>query len=275
MRRCLYGWREGSYNFKTKLSKVEADKMSQMLEDCNKTKPREIQRAIRGLKFLEFWKGSEYRVFLLYVGVIVLKDFLSVEVYDHFLMLSSAVTILSCKEYFKYIDVADQLIKDYIETFIDIYGIDSISSNMHNLCHVVDDVKKFGPLPGISSYPFENYLGSLKSLVRHGNKPLSQISRRVTELSKLNHLNKSTTSSFPILQNEILNKIHELPMCTSIFEKILLADDFSLSSDKKNKYFMTKCGQIVSMINATCFNNIIHIYGHVIKNKTDFFLKPF
>lgn len=82
-------------------------------------------------------------------------------------MLGSAVAILSCKEYLKYIYDADQLIKDFIETFIDIYDIDSISSNLHNLCYVVDDVKKCGPLPGISSYPFENYLCSLKALVCH------------------------------------------------------------------------------------------------------------
>lgn len=37
-------------------------------------------------------------------------------------------------------------------------GIDSISSNVHNLCHLVDDVKHLGYLPSISTYPFGNIL---------------------------------------------------------------------------------------------------------------------
>lgn len=50
----------------------------------------------------------------------------------------------------KYIDVTDCLLKDYIEQFIQIYGIDSISSNVHNAAHVINDVKKFGTLSEIS-----------------------------------------------------------------------------------------------------------------------------
>lgn len=73
----------------------------------------------------------------------------------------------------------------YIKKYIELYGNDSISSNVHNLCHIVEDVRKFGPLPFISSYPFENTLGYVKRMVRHGNLPLSQVSKRLTEISDL------------------------------------------------------------------------------------------
>ena len=116
-----------------------------------------------------------------------MKDFLSVEVYEHFLMLVLAVTIISCETHLKFLSVSETLQNDYIEMYIDIYGIDSISSNVHNLCHVIDDVRKFGYLPGISSYPFENFLGYIKSLLRSGNRPLAQISKRIIENCKLIH----------------------------------------------------------------------------------------
>lgn len=38
------------------------------------------------------------------------------------------------------------------------------------------------PLPEISAYSFENELGRLGKLIRHGNKPLSQFCRRINEL---------------------------------------------------------------------------------------------
>lgn len=274
MRRCLYGWREGNYNFRTKLSKTQADEMSQMLEACNNMKPMDIQRSIRTLKCLKFWKGSEYRVFLLYLGPVILKDFLSSEVYEHFLHLNTAVTILSCKYYSEYLNIAEVLLKCYVEQFIDIYGIDSISSNVHNICHVIDDVRKFGPLPEISSYPFENHLGQIKALVRSGNLPLSQISRRIVELSTLN-FSKSTRNCCTTYVEEIINHVHDIPTCRNAYKRLHLANDFVLSNDNKNRYFMTNNGEIVSMINATFFEDKIHVYGATLKNKYNFFVKPF
>nr|CAI5848991.1 unnamed protein product [Callosobruchus analis] len=219
MRRCLHGWREGNYNFKTKLSKQQSDSISKMLEQCNQNRPLEIQRAIRRLKTLKFWKGSEYRIFLIYLGAVVLKDHLDSTVYEHFLTLSCAVIILSCKEYMRCIDTAKILIENYIKGFIKIYGADSISSNVHNLCHVIDDVKKFGPLPSISSYPFENYLGYLKSLVRHGNLPLSQMANRIIELSKLNCVTLSENRGF--LKKRVNQEWHQLPECNGIYKEYM------------------------------------------------------
>ncbi|CAH1125480.1 unnamed protein product [Ceutorhynchus assimilis] len=188
MRKCLYGWVNGSYNFRTKLSAAQIDQLSYLLEECNKRRPIEIHRAIRKLKCLKYWKGTEYRTFLLYIGPVILKVFLTREAYHNFLTLCCAVTILSCNTYSKYIHIAECLLEDFIEQFIDIYGIDAISSNVHNACHVVNDVKKFGSLPEISSYPFENFLGHLKTLLHTGNRQLPQLAKRVIELSKFNSL---------------------------------------------------------------------------------------
>nr|CAI5844559.1 unnamed protein product [Callosobruchus analis] len=273
MRRCLLGWREGSYNFKTKLSKQQTDSISHILEQCNRNKPTEIARAIRGLKTLKFWKGSEYRTFLIYLGPVVLKDFLDKAVYEHFLTLSCAVVILSCNEYLKYLEIAQKLIENYINGFIKIYGVDSVSSNVHNLCHVVDDVKKFGPLPSISSYPFENHLGYLKSLLRHGKLPLSQMAKRVIELSKLNY--EMAVQEKAILKNRQNVECDQLPECDGIYNEVYIGKDFLLKVDEKNCYFMTNNNDIVVMINATYLSKEAKIYGKSIKNKYDFFNQPF
>ncbi|EFN61780.1 hypothetical protein EAG_08143, partial [Camponotus floridanus] len=46
-----------------------------------------------------------------------------------------------------------------------------ISSNVHNLCYLVDEVKSFD-LSTFNTYPFENCLQKIKKLLRTGNKPL-------------------------------------------------------------------------------------------------------
>lgn len=50
---------------------------------------------------------------------------------------------------------------------------------MHNLSHLVDEVRKFGVLQSFNAYPFENKLHMIKNLLRQGNNPLAQIARRL------------------------------------------------------------------------------------------------
>ena len=53
--------------------------------------------------------------------------------------------------------------------------------NVHTLTHIVDDVRLFGPLDNISAFPFENYLGHLKKLVRKPQYIITQVLKRLTE----------------------------------------------------------------------------------------------
>lgn len=166
MRKNLLSWINGTFGYHAKLSGVQIKEISNILENCNRFKPAEIHRAIRSLNYIKMWKGSEYRTFMLYLAPIILKSFLNKDVYEHFLVLFCAVRIVYSPKYLKYINVAETLFKDYIQNYIKLYGRDSISSNVHNLCHIVNDVNKFNPLPFISTYPFEDFLGKIKYLIR-------------------------------------------------------------------------------------------------------------
>lgn len=174
-KRCLNGWVNGSYNFRTKLPAYEVIIISTWLKLSNEWLPSEITRQARGLDTLSFWKSIEYRTFLLYLGPVIMKSFLPAEFYKHFWYMVVATTIYSCERYVQipsFLDVAKNLMNEYVEEFIALYGIDSISSNVHNLIHVHDDVLKFGTLRNISAYPFESTLYWLKCLLKNGSRPL-------------------------------------------------------------------------------------------------------
>ena len=59
--------------------------------------PSEFQRTTRSLGEIGHWKATEYRLFLLYCGIVVLKDILPENLYQHFSLFAIASRLLSCK----------------------------------------------------------------------------------------------------------------------------------------------------------------------------------
>lgn len=56
--------------------------------------PREFSRKCRSLTELERWKATEFRLFLLYIGIVALKGPVSCDQYRHFLLLFIAIYIV-------------------------------------------------------------------------------------------------------------------------------------------------------------------------------------
>ena len=144
-------------------------------------------------------------------------------------MLSIAIRILSCRYHIQNISVAEVLLNKYLEGCIDIYGIDSITSNFHAVCHIIEDLKTYNAtLVEISTFPFENELATLKHLVRNGREPLSQIARRVSELS---HQDSKVLDKNKTLARVISNK-HPL-----------INEDYSIKNFQKCVFKMSMfCG---------------------------------
>lgn len=264
-------WIHDESDRRFKWSNSQIDAINELLSHYNKQIPSEIHRRIRTLKYFNHWKGTEFRTFLLYVGIVVLKDFLSPELYEHFLQLYCAVSICYCNAYSKYQSIAKELFEDYIENYIDIYGIGEITSNVHNLCHVIDDVKRFGSLSKISTYEFENSLGQIKNQLRRCDKPLEQIARRVSEsmyIKKQNWYDQCEITFQPFVQHSIGG--------TDRYKKISVKPNVVLNSRKfGDNFFLNHHNDIVEFDHAIRHNSTFLIYGSSLKNKGNFFTQPF
>ncbi|XP_064474126.1 uncharacterized protein LOC135388473 [Ornithodoros turicata] len=164
------------------LSATQCTLLSNRLRACRKNFPTVFQRRPRGVEELERWKATEFRNFVLYLGPVVLKGLLPTEKYHNFLLLHTAIRILASIELStQYNTYAQDLLNHFIETFRDIYGAEHLVYNVHTLSHLAEDCLTHGALDCFSAFPFENFLGKLKRILRSGNKPLSQISRRLSE----------------------------------------------------------------------------------------------
>lgn len=199
MKKLLNFWLHGS-NFNVKLPSIIIQQMSDQFVSLRPFIQIEINRKPRPFADLPRFKATEYRTFLLYLGPLVLHNTVDIAVYEHFLLLHCAITILCCKVHIS--KFSTKFTSYLLELFIihgeKIYGNDFCVYNVHLLSHLSEDVDIFGSLDNFSAFPFENLLGQIKHLLKSPTNPLAQICRRITE-NKMLITSKSIKEDFKLL----------------------------------------------------------------------------
>lgn len=184
-------WQAGSLKYRLPHQKVEL--MSQELIKLRKFTPVEFCRKPRSMKYVKYWKATEYRQFLLYTGFTVISKVVKQDILLNFLSLVAGIRILcttntdTCL-----IEYAEKILNYFVKTFKIIYGEHNMSHNIHGILHIVEDVIRHGSLDTYSCFKFENYMQRIKSHIRKPEKPLQQLKKRYDEsCSQL--LRKKTT----------------------------------------------------------------------------------
>ena len=170
-----------------KLSSVQLAQISANLLSLKGKMPSEFARQPRSLDELERWKATEFRQFLLYTGPIALKGVVSTKLYQYFLSLSIAISIMlesNADRRNSLLNYARQLMQFFVKNCKAVYGETFTVYNVHGLLHLHEDVSFFQcSLNEISCFQFENFLQKLKKLVRSGGNPLVQVAKRLGEIT--------------------------------------------------------------------------------------------
>ena len=148
--------------------------------------PTDYQRKLRDLRYGQLWKASEYRMFLLVAGFVVLEGRLDDAAYQHFMLLTMAVTFMTTTYHRAKWALADSFLHSFVAAYRDLYSPLLMNSNVHDLLHVYEDVRRFEGLKTISAFIFEAFLHDLKKLVHSGRHSLVQAVHRLLELQHIN-----------------------------------------------------------------------------------------
>ena len=117
--------------------------------------------------------------------------------YKHFIYLHCAIRLLcGYKNACQNSDYAAALLKYFVRDFAKFYGQEYINYNVHNLLHLADCVKQFGPLQNFNGYKFENYLQIIKRRIKKPTNILAQIVNRQSELWKIYQKSAKRHSEF-------------------------------------------------------------------------------
>lgn len=251
----------------------EIESISKLLIEVNQTKPNEIHRSIRSLNHLPYWKGTEYRTILLYVGIVLFEKVLPKEHYILFLRLACAVRICSTNAYTEFLPLARTLFNEYIEGCINLDGIDSITSNIHHLAHVVDDVENLGNLDTLNAYQFENALFQMKSLLKQCNRPLEQLARRIGENEKLEDpFSFDAPSQYPKMSKYFERDDGPVRF---LFKQIEYKANALLIDNFKDQWVLLHDNTIVKYEFAFKRDEGYFICGQPLKRTSNFFTHPF
>ncbi|XP_049300171.1 uncharacterized protein LOC125772934 isoform X1 [Anopheles funestus] len=258
MRRMLQSWTFGFWGAR-KWTESEFKDISDHLESI--ALPSEIHRKLRRLDDLKYWKGTEYSSFLHYAGFVVLKGKISDEQYDHFMLYFCAVTLFSSNAYKCHWNVAGQMMEQFVIDYAKIYGEGYVSSNIHNLLHVHEELVQFGSLYTIAAYPFENALQHMKHLVRSGWKNLEQVRNRLSELELFN------------APDEIENFVCYISGHSD--NVTLHMKDYKLQNNFRNSWFLSTEYEVIKYCSAARVSSSVKVTGQKLLEREECFVYPY
>lgn len=260
-----------------RLNSRKINELSLSLTSMNLNIASDFSRKSRTMNEIHRWKATEFRLFLLYTGPIVLKKILSDECYINFMALNISMIVLLSPDHSSLIPYAKYLLDYFVKTFQKIYGKHLLSHNIHGLLHLCDDYQEFGPLDTCSSFLFENYMKKLKSLVRKADQPLQQVINRYSEINSIykkesfdlmNHIDKPELNH-PHNNGPITNNINGQQYYTLIFNQFKINVKFN-----KDCTILTNTGEVVKCLNIIQESDEILLIGKKYETLLPFFIDP-
>lgn len=233
--------------------------------------PSEFERKPRSIiDELSRWKAVEFRLFLLYTGIVLFKDGVGPNLYNHFLHISTAVRFLSSRATcIINADVSQTLLEKFVEDYPQIYDPTEMVYNNHCLLHIVNDVRQYGPLSSFSAYKFENHQRELKKHVKKPSKVLQQIYNRIEEINKINvkNVNVGLIGQARAVDNDIF------PGCNSSY-KGFQYDSFILKNNLRDSSCFHSSGAPLQIQRFTIVDGSVKIIAKKFLNPRNFFTEP-
>ncbi|VDO91313.1 unnamed protein product [Schistosoma mattheei] len=156
--------------------------INNLISGCVASTPSDYLRKCRTLDFVSAWKASECRLFLPYIGPVILQKTLPQPLYINFRRLSLSIYLLAHpKLHNTVVESAKTDLQNFVKEYEWCYGSENLVYNMHSLQHLPDYVRTHGPLDSFSAFPFESYMRQIKDSVHSGFAVAKQAAQRYAE----------------------------------------------------------------------------------------------
>ncbi|XP_034255464.1 uncharacterized protein LOC117653720 isoform X2 [Thrips palmi] len=146
--------------------------------------PTLISRKPRSIKKRGKYKGSEWKTWLLYLGVPCMVGLIPEDRLRLFSLLSEGVFLLSQDSVSdENIDESERLLEMFVTEVQEVYGVGRMRFNIHMILHLAMAVRLWGPLQLHSTFPYEGWNKKLRDHISSPNGAVDQIVLRFLLLS--------------------------------------------------------------------------------------------
>lgn len=159
-------------------------------------------------------------------------------------------------------EFAQKVIEKYVRRFGELYELSSVGYNIHNLLHLSADVIKFGSLDSYSAFKFENYMQTIKALIKKQNQPLQQLHNRLYEINNCLPTTSEDLEPYANVSHGLLEGYRDL-----VYKKT------KYSVQPPDNYCLIQ-GKVFKINKIFEQNMDIHISGHFVTNIKEFFVEP-
>ncbi|XP_077513835.1 uncharacterized protein LOC144124809 [Amblyomma americanum] len=172
--------------------------------------PHHVTRLPRTIQERHFWKAHEWRNWLLFYCVPCCLNTLPAQFLRHFALLCEAIFILLQEQLSSAaINYADRLLQRFVRRAAALYGERCMSFNVHQLTHLTQAARNFGPLWAHSAFGFESGNGHIVKLVTAANGVPDQILERAIMSQEL-HLVLSL-NAIPLRSQQLCSEFLHYP----------------------------------------------------------------
>ena len=271
MRKIVLTWLRGPLS--CRLPSRSVQEISRRLVSLRPFVPSEFCRRPRALSDIDRYKATEFRQILLYTGVLIFKDVVADEFYKHFLLFSVAMRCLCCSRLCcSHVDYANQLLVMFDEYGQKLYGEQFLVYNVHSLVHLSDDVKRFGPLDGISCFPYENYLRQLKKLIRSSYLPFQQVISRQLEMENVVKKCSKVCAILCKCEHDNGPLVDDYTECTQY--SAVETPEFTLSLSDRDSCVLTEAGHVGLVKNILQCQKHVQLVLSLYKDVNSLFTYP-
>lgn len=230
--------------------------------------PNSITRTPREVKFAKKWKASEWRMFLIFYGLLCFDGLLPQKYFIHFAMLSSAFYLLIQKSVsYADIELADTYLRQFVFLTEEYFDKVSMVYNQHQLLHATAAAKDWGPLWGPNAFIFEGENRNLSQMNTSSGHVGIQLTRRYLTLAAFPELviQYATTDAAIDFVQEIMEKS---------YKNYVLCDECLLAGNGKPKVLSAEELQCLEHAGLICDEDVMCfdrcIYGGTIYSTADY-----
>ncbi|XP_074096746.1 uncharacterized protein LOC141525943 [Cotesia typhae] len=129
-------------------------------------RPQEIHRLVRTVDHVAKWKASEWESWLLFNSIPCLAGILNEKCFQSYILLVSSIYMLMTDNITERdLIICEINILQFVRDCQILYGVSSITFNLHSLLHIVESVRQSGPLWASSAFPFESMIFLIKRCI--------------------------------------------------------------------------------------------------------------